>query len=43
MSLASAISVATVGTTIPEGERLEFAVPQRALRYFDGTTGARRL
>ena len=34
---------ATVGTTIPEGERLEFAVPQRALRYFDGTTGARRL
>jgi multiple sugar transport system ATP-binding protein len=33
---------ATVGTTIPEGETLEFAVPQRALRYFDGTTGARR-
>ncbi len=33
---------ATVGTTIPEGETLEFAVPRRALRYFDGTTGARR-
>ena len=33
---------ATVGTTIPEGESLVFAVPRRALRYFDGTTGARR-
>src|SRR2546425_2998592 len=33
---------ATVGTTIPEGESLVFAVPRRALCYFDGTTGARR-
>ncbi|HYT83449.1 MAG TPA: ABC transporter ATP-binding protein [Gemmatimonadales bacterium] len=33
---------ATVGTAIPEGETVEFAVPRRALRYFDGTTGARR-
>jgi len=33
---------ATVDTTIPEGETLEFAVPRRTLRYFDGTTGARR-
>ena len=33
---------ATVGTTIPEGETLEFAAPRRALRYFDATTGARR-
>src|SRR5438876_9030972 len=33
---------ATVGTTIPEGESLVFAVPLRALHYFDGTTGARR-
>ena len=33
---------ATVGTTIPEGESLVFAVPRRALHYFDGTTGARR-
>src|SRR5467141_3983413 len=33
---------ATVGMAIPEGETLEFAVPRRALRYFDGATGARR-
>jgi multiple sugar transport system ATP-binding protein len=33
---------ATVATAIPEGESLEFAVPRRALRYFDATTGARR-
>jgi multiple sugar transport system ATP-binding protein len=33
---------ATVGMAIPEGEMLEFAVPRRALRYFDGATGARR-
>src|SRR5256886_2091842 len=33
---------ATVGTTIPEGETMEFAVPRRALRYFDAVTGARR-
>jgi multiple sugar transport system ATP-binding protein len=32
---------ATVGMAIPEGETLEFAVPRRVLRYFDGTTGAR--
>ena len=33
---------AIVITTIPEGKTLEFAVPRRALRYFDGVTGARR-
>ncbi|PYO69272.1 MAG: ABC transporter ATP-binding protein [Gemmatimonadetes bacterium] len=33
---------ATVATAIPEGEALEFAVPRRALRYFDAATGARR-
>ena len=33
---------ATVGRAIPEGETLEFAVPQRTLRYFDAATGARR-
>jgi multiple sugar transport system ATP-binding protein len=33
---------ATVATAIPEGESLEFAVPRRALRYFDAATGARR-
>ncbi|HZE93646.1 MAG TPA: ABC transporter ATP-binding protein, partial [Gemmatimonadales bacterium] len=33
---------ATVGTTIPEGETVEFAVPRRALHYFDGASGVRR-
>jgi multiple sugar transport system ATP-binding protein len=33
---------ATVGTTIPEGETHAFAVPQRALHYFDRSTGVRR-
>ena len=33
---------ATVGTAIPEGETVEFAVPRRTLRYFDGATGMRR-
>jgi multiple sugar transport system ATP-binding protein len=33
---------ATVGTAIPDGETLEFAVPERALRYFDAATGTRR-
>ncbi len=33
---------ATVATAIPEGEAVEFAVPRRALRYFDAATGARR-
>ncbi len=33
---------ATVGTTIPEGETLAFAVPRRALHYFDRSTGVRR-
>ena len=33
---------ATIGRMIPEGESLVFAVPRRALRYFDGKTGARR-
>ena len=33
---------ATIGTAIPDGETLEFAVPERALRYFDAATGARR-
>jgi len=33
---------ATVATVIPEGEALEFAVPRKALRYFDAATGARR-
>jgi len=33
---------ATVATVIPEGEALEFAVPRKALRYFDAATGTRR-
>jgi len=33
---------AIVATPIPEGEALEFAVPRKALRYFDAATGARR-
>jgi multiple sugar transport system ATP-binding protein len=33
---------ATVATTIPDGETIEFVVPQRALRYFDAATGTRR-
>ena len=33
---------ATVGTAIPDGETLPFAVPERALCYFDAATGARR-
>jgi multiple sugar transport system ATP-binding protein len=32
----------TVGTAIPDGETLPFAVPERALCYFDAATGARR-
>jgi len=33
---------ATVATEIAEGSDMEFAVPERALCYFDATTGARR-
>src|SRR5207245_701067 len=33
---------ATIALGIPEGETNEFAVPQRALRYFDAATGLRR-
>jgi multiple sugar transport system ATP-binding protein len=33
---------ATIAITIPEGETHEFAVPRRALRYFDPDTGLRR-
>lgn len=33
---------ATIALTIPEGETHEFAVPRRALRYFDAQTGQRR-
>ncbi len=32
---------ATVGTAIPDGATLAFAVPERALCYFDAATGAR--
>jgi len=32
----------TVALAIPEGEIHEFAVPRRALRYFDAATGLRR-
>jgi multiple sugar transport system ATP-binding protein len=31
-----------VAVNLPEGETREFAVPQRALRYFDAETGLRR-
>jgi len=33
---------ATITLRIPEGETQEFAVPRRALRYFDAETGLRR-
>jgi len=33
---------ATIALAIPEGETHEFAVPRRALRYFDPDTGLRR-
>ena len=33
---------ATIALTIPEGETHEFAVPRRALRYFDAGTGVKR-
>src|SRR5437762_7194055 len=33
---------ATITLGIPEGETQEFAVPRRALRYFDAETGLRR-
>jgi hypothetical protein len=33
---------ATITLAIPEGETLEFAVPRRALHYFDAETGLRR-
>ncbi len=33
---------ATIALVIPEGETHDFAVPRRALRYFDATTGLRR-
>ena len=33
---------ATIALAIPEGETHEFAVPRRALRYFDPETGLRR-
>jgi multiple sugar transport system ATP-binding protein len=33
---------ATVATTIPDGVTLAFAVPERALCFFDAATGARR-
>ena len=32
----------TIALAIPEGETHEFAVPRRALRYFDAATGLRR-
>ena len=32
----------TIALAIPEGEMHEFAVPRRALRYFDAATGLRR-
>jgi len=32
----------TIALAIPEGETHEFAVPRRALRYFDADTGLRR-
>jgi multiple sugar transport system ATP-binding protein len=32
----------TVGAAMPEGETLPFAVPERALCFFDATTGLRR-
>ena len=31
-----------IALAIPEGETHEFAVPRRALRYFDAETGLRR-
>jgi multiple sugar transport system ATP-binding protein len=33
---------ATISLSVPEGETHEFAVPRRALRYFDADTGLRR-
>ena len=33
---------ATIALAIPEGDTLEFAVPRRALRYFEAETGLRR-
>ena len=33
---------ATIALSIPEGETHEFAVPRRALRYFDADTGLKR-
>jgi multiple sugar transport system ATP-binding protein len=33
---------ATVATVIPDGETLPFAVPERALCYFDAASGMRR-
>ena len=33
---------ATIALAIPEGETHEFAVPRRALRYFDADTGLKR-
>ena len=33
---------ATIALAIPEGASHEFAVPRRALRYFDAATGLRR-
>ena len=33
---------ATIALAIPEGEQQEFAVPRRALRYFDAATGSSR-
>jgi len=33
---------ATIALAIPEGQTHEFAVPRRALRYFDRDTGLRR-
>src|SRR5439155_690414 len=33
---------ATITLSIPEGETHEFAVPRRALRYFDADTGLKR-
>jgi multiple sugar transport system ATP-binding protein len=32
----------TIASAVPEGETHEFAVPRRALRYFDAQTGLRR-
>jgi len=32
----------TIALAIPEGDTHEFAVPRRALRYFDAATGLRR-